>query len=110
MSPRTVGIVGMAIAGLGLGPLLPTLVSDTSNRFTPRIISKLVGYELAAFGAGIAVLFFLTSVVLSFTTYMALFPIVMAFVVLVFICNEILVRAVRVNGASGSCETSLENK
>jgi len=31
--------------------------------------------------------------VLTFTTYMALFPIVLAFVVLVFICNEILIRA-----------------
>ena len=93
IGPRVVGIVGMATAGFGLGPLLPTLVSDTSNRFSPRIISRLVGYELAAFGAGIAVLFFITSMVLTFTTYIALFPIVLAFVVLVCICNEILIRA-----------------
>lgn len=90
---EAIGIAGIGLAGFGLGPLLPTLVSDTSNRFTPRIISKLVGYELAAFGAGIAVLFFITSVVLSVTTYRALFPIVLSFVVLVCICNEILVRA-----------------
>ena len=93
----TSNITGMALAGFGLGPLLPTLVSDTSNRFMPKVISKLVGYELAAFGAGIAVLFFLTSVVLTVTTYEALFPIVIGFVVLVFICNEILVRAVQGN-------------
>jgi len=93
----TSSIAGMGLAGFGLGPLLPTLVCDTSNRFTPRVISKLVGYELAAFGAGIAVLFFLTSVVLTVTTYEALFPIVISFVVLVFICNEILVRAVKAN-------------
>jgi len=93
----TSNISGMALAGFGLGPLLPTLVCDTSNRFTPKAISKLVGYELAAFGAGIAVLFFLTSVVLTVTTYEALFPIVLAFVVLVFICNEILVRACKMN-------------
>ncbi|MCL1878841.1 MAG: MFS transporter [Defluviitaleaceae bacterium] len=91
IDPRTIGILGMAIAGFGLGPLLPTLVSDTSNRFSPKILSKLVGYELAAFGAGIAVLFFLTSMVLTFTTYAALFPIVLAFVILVCICNEILI-------------------
>ena len=90
ISLRTIGIVGMTITGFGLGPLLPTLVSDTSNRFSPRILSKLVGYELAAFGAGIAVLFFITSLVLTFTTYMALFPIVLAFVVLVCVCNEVL--------------------
>ena len=90
---RAIGIIGIAITGLGLGPLLPTLVSDTSNRFSPKIISKLVGFELAAFGAGIAVLFFITSMVLTFTTYMALFPIVLTFVVLVFVCNEILIKA-----------------
>ena len=93
IGPRAIGIVGMAVAGFGLGPLLPTLVSDTSNRFAPRVISKLVGFELAAFGAGIAVLFFITSMVLTFTTYMALFPIVLGFIVLVCICNEILIRA-----------------
>ena len=93
----TSSITGMVLTGFGLGPLLPTLVCDTSNRFAPRSISKLVGYELAAFGAGIAVLFFLTSVVLTLTTYEALFPIVLAFVVLVFICNEILVRACKAN-------------
>jgi len=93
----TSNITGMALTGFGLGPLLPTLVSDTSNRFAPRVISKLVGYELAAFGAGIAVLFFITSVALTVTTYEALFPIVMAFVVLVFVCNEVLARACRKN-------------
>ena len=96
----TSSIVGMALAGFGLGPLLPTLVSDTSNRFAPRTISKLVGFELAAFGAGIAVLFFLTSIVLTFTTYEALFPIVLGFVGLVFICNEILAHAVKTNNVS----------
>ena len=86
---------GMAMAGFGLGPLLPTLVSDTSNRFAPRTISKIVGYELAAFGAGIAVLFFLTSQILHFVSYETLFPLVLAFVVLVFLCNEILERVVK---------------
>jgi len=103
----TSNIAGMALAGFGLGPLLPTLVCDTSNRFTPRVISKLVGYELAAFGAGIAVLFFITSVVLTVTTYEALFPIVLAFVVLVFICNEILVRACRVSGVGADHEAAI---
>ena len=93
----TSNIVGMAMTGFGLAPLLPTLVSDTSNRFSPRIISKLVGYELAAFGAGIAVLFFATSLVLEFITLEALFPIAVSFVVLVFLCNELLERAIKAN-------------
>jgi len=88
-------ITGMILTGFGLGPLLPTLVSDTANRFTPRVLSKIVGYELAAFGAGIAVLFFITSLVLEHITLEALFPIGLAFVLLVFLCNEILERAAR---------------
>ena len=100
----TSSIVGMAMTGLGLAPLLPTLVSDTSNRFTPYIISKLVGYELAAFGAGIAVLFFMTSLLLEFISLDVLFPIGIVFIVLVFICNEVLARAV-----SACNKTSDEN-
>jgi len=91
----TSSIAGMALTGFGLGPLLPTLVSDTSNRFTPRVLSKIVGYELAAFGAGIAVLFFITSQILEHVTLEALFPIGLAFVLLVFICNEVLARAAK---------------
>jgi len=93
----TGNVVGMAMTGFGLGPMLPTLVSDTSNRFAPRVLSKIVGYELAAFGAGIAVLFFITSQILHFVSYEALFPLGLAFVVLVFLCNEILARASKAN-------------
>ena len=93
----TSNVSGMALAGFGLGPMLPTLVSDTSNRFTPRILSKIVGLELAAFGAGIAVLFFITSQIMYFISYEALFPLGLAFVVLVFLCNEILARALKKN-------------
>ena len=93
----TSNVTGMALTGFGLGPLLPTLVSDTSNRFTPRILTKIVGYELAAFGAGIAVLFFMTSQILHFISYEALFPLGLSFIVLVFLCNEILERAVKNN-------------
>jgi len=93
----TGNVAGIALAGFGLGPMLPTLVSDTSNRFTPRVLSKIVGYELAAFGAGIAVLFFITSQILHFISYEALFPLALAFVVLVFVCNEILARALETN-------------
>ena len=91
----TSNVAGMALTGFGLAPLLPTLVSDTSNRFKPVVINKLVGYELAAFGAGIAVLFFATSLVLEHITLELLFPIGIAFVVMVFVCNEVLERAAR---------------
>jgi len=91
----TGNVAGMALTGFGLGPLLPTLVSDTSNRFTSHVLSKIVGYELAAFGAGIAVLFFVTSQMMHFVSYEALFPLGLTFVILVFVCNEILARALK---------------
>ncbi|MCL2405479.1 MAG: MFS transporter [Defluviitaleaceae bacterium] len=91
----TSNVAGIALTGFGLAPMLPTLVSDTSNRFSPRVLSKIVGYELAAFGAGIAVLFFITSQILHFISYEALFPLALGFIVLVFVCNEILVVALR---------------
>ena len=91
----TSNVIGMALTGFGLGPLLPTLVSDTSNRFKPSSLSKIVGYELAAFGAGIAVLFFMTSQIMHFVSYEALFPLGLVFVILVFICNEVLERAMK---------------
>ena len=94
----TGSIVGMAVTGLGLAPLLPTLVSDSSHRFAPAILPKLVGREIAAFGAGIAALFFLTSQVLHFVSYEALFPLAAGFALAVFVCNEILERAMRKAG------------
>jgi len=93
-------VTGMALTGFGLGPMLPTLVSDSSNRFKPQVLSKIVGYELAAFGAGIAVLFFITSQLMHFVSYEALFPLALAFIVLVFLCNEILARALKANKES----------
>lgn len=88
-------VSGTALTGFGLGPLLPTLVSDTSNRFPPRKLAQLVGYELAAFGAGIAILFFMTSQIMHFVSYEALFGLGLVFVLLVFVANEILVIALR---------------
>jgi MFS family permease len=93
----TSNIAGMALTGFGLAPLLPTLVSDTSNRFDRSMVSKLVGLELAAFGAGIAALFFLTSQLLDHLSYELLFPIGIGFVALVFVCNEVLERVCRGN-------------
>jgi len=103
----TSNVVGMAIIGFGLGPLLPTLVSDTANWFRPGILPKIVGYELAAFGAGIAVLFFITSQILHFVSYEALFPLGLAFCVMVFICNEALNRAYCLKQRRANAEADL---
>ncbi|MCL1800503.1 MAG: MFS transporter [Promicromonosporaceae bacterium] len=102
----TGSVIGMAITGLGLAPLLPTLVSDSSHRFAPAILPKVVGWELAAFGAGIAALFFLTSQILHFISYEALFPLAAFFAIAVFVCNEILEREMRRHGILREEETT----
>ena len=106
----TGSVMGMALTGFGLGPLLPTLVSDTSNRFTSGILSKIVGLELAAFGAGIAVLFFLTSQIMHFVSYEALFPLGLAFIILVFISNEVLEYALKKSALVEKKETAASFK
>jgi len=88
-------VVGMAITGFGLGSLLPTLVSDTASYFDPKGLAKLVGYELAAFGAGIAVLFFITSQIMDTFGEEMLWPMGLAFCILVFVCNEVVIKAGR---------------
>ena len=86
----TNSIIGMAFAGFGLGPIFPSLVHDTSNRFTPRVLSKLVGYEVAAFGAGTAIVFYLLSVLLPIIGMDKLFFISLSFAVCIFVINELL--------------------
>lgn len=81
---------GMAIAGLGMAPIFPTIVHDTSNRFSPRIVDKLVGYEVSAFGVGVALLFFLMGQVLELVSMEFLFPIILSFIGATFLINEAL--------------------
>ena len=89
----THNVAGMALAGLGMAPVFPSLLHETSNRFTPQVTAKLVGYEVAAFGAGMAVLFFAMSRILQTISLDALFPISLGFIAATFILNEILKAA-----------------
>jgi len=83
-------IIGIAIVGFGFAPVFPCLVNDTANRFSPKILTKLVGYEIASVGAGIAIISAGMGQVLEFISMQALFPAVMILVVLTFLLNEIL--------------------
>jgi MFS family permease len=91
----TGNISGIALAGLGLAPVFPSLLHDTSNRFKPRILAKLVGYEVAAYGAGMGILFFAMSQVLNHISLETLFPMSMGLILFTFILNEILEVAVK---------------
>ena len=93
----TNSIVGMALAGFGIAPILPCILHDTSNRFESRILNKMVGYEVAAYSAGIAVLFFAISQVLEFISLESLFPIGMGLLSITFLLNEVLEFAARIN-------------
>ena len=57
---------------------------------------------MAAFGVGIAVLFFMTSIILEVVSLEVLFPLMLAFIGLVFVCNEILKMAVN-RGKKSTC-------
>ena len=89
----TGNIAGMALAGFGFAPVFPSLLHDSSNRFAPRVLSRLVGYEVAAFGAGTAAIFYFLSLVLSYVPMYTLFPISLGLVATTFILNEVLERA-----------------
>ena len=89
----TGNIAGMALAGFGFAPVFPSLLHDSSNRFAPRVLSRLVGYEVAAFGAGTAAIFYFLSLVLSYIPLDMLFPISLGLIATTFILNEILERA-----------------
>ena len=86
----TSNILGMALAGLGFAPIFPCLIHNTSNRFDQKILTKLVGYEVAACVAGGAVLASLIGRFLAHVSLEALFPIVMITIVLILLMNELL--------------------
>ncbi|MCL2205214.1 MAG: MFS transporter [Treponema sp.] len=95
----TGSIIGIALTGLGFAPIFPCLIHETSRRFSPQTLTRLVGYQLAANGVGVAVLSSLIGQVLSIVSLEALFPIVMALIVVAFCINEILERGILKGGA-----------
>ena len=91
----TGSIFGMALTGLGFAPIFPCLIHSTSNRFGPKILTRLVGYQIAAGGAGVAILSPLVGQILARVSLEALFPIAMAVVVAGLLMNEVLERNVK---------------
>ncbi|MCL1993941.1 MAG: MFS transporter [Spirochaetes bacterium] len=89
-----VGIGGIALVGAGFAPIFPCIMHDTGSRFAPRLLTKLVGHEVAANAAGIAVLSAIKGPILAHTSLEALFPIMLGLIALTFFLNEVLERAV----------------
>ena len=83
-------LMGMALIGLGFAPVYPCLMHETSRRFCPDILTKLVGYQVAAAALGVAILGPAMGLTLSRFSSEALFPLAAVMVVLVFVFNEIV--------------------
>lgn len=88
-------IVGIALAGLGFAPIFPCVMHANAARFHPDVFTRLVGYQLAAVGAGIALLSSLTGQVLSHISLEALFPITLGLIAATWGLNEHLERAMK---------------
>ena len=89
--PGAFQLIGMALFGLGCAPIFPTVLYLTPQRFGSRGSSAVMGLQMSvAYIGGIVPTFF--GYAASSTSFI-LFPfIIIAFAVLIFICNE---RAIR---------------
>lgn len=97
-------IIGMALTGFGLAPVFPSLMHETPLRFEPKILTKLVGYQISAVGVGIAFTTFGMGRVLTRISLDSLFPVVLFGVAALFILNEIIEFGMyRLKHGSGLC-------
>jgi len=83
-------IIGIALVGFGFAPIFPCLVNETASRFSPKILTKLVGYEVASVGAGMAIISASMGQVLSIISMEALFPAAIALIAAALLLNEAL--------------------
>ena len=81
-------LFGMALVGLGLAPIFPCLIHDAARRFSPETVTRLVGFQVAAFSMGVAILSSVKGVVLAHISLEGLFPIVIGLLVAAFLLNE----------------------
>lgn len=85
-------IAGIVLIGFGYAPIFPCLVNDTSNRFSPKVLTKMVGYEVASVGAGVAIISAGMGQVLSMISLEALFPVLMVIIVIALGIYEVLLK------------------
>ena len=88
-------IIGMALIGFGFAPVFPCLMHETSRRFSPEHLAKLVGWQIACVGAGVGVSSFIIGRLLGRVSLEALFPVVIGCILFTVALNEIIERATR---------------
>ena len=91
----TNSVIGIVLAGLGIAPIFPCLMHESSRRFAPDVLSRLVGYQIAAAGAGGATFAVLMGLSLSRISLESLFPIMLVLAVAVTAINEALAWRLR---------------
>ena len=91
----TNSVIGIAFIGFGFAPVFPCLIHDTSRRFSPEALTKLVGYQVAGAGIGAAGGAFILGEILERVSLNALFPTVIVIVLIVFAINEYIESSLR---------------
>ncbi|MCL1863440.1 MAG: MFS transporter [Defluviitaleaceae bacterium] len=84
----TDNIFGIALTGFGFAPVFPCLMTETKKRFDPHQLSKLVGLQIAAAGAGAAIGAFAIGRLLETVSMNAFFPAIVSLVAIAFLMNE----------------------
>ena len=77
-----VSIIAFIIIGAGLAPVFPTLLSMTAGRFGAPLARHVIGWQLAAAGAGGQCLSALTGILLGRFGLLAMGPILMALILM----------------------------
>ncbi|MCL1995394.1 MAG: MFS transporter [Defluviitaleaceae bacterium] len=93
----TNSLVGVALLGLGIAPILPCIFHDTSNLFSPKIVTRLVGQEVASFGIGGAIIAPLVWQIIGYFSLEMFFPIMLALFVSLTLLNETLEKVYNKN-------------
>ncbi len=87
-----VGFVGLALVGLALGPVFPTLMATTPRRVPSRHLANTVGLQVASAAVGAAVLPALLGVIAQRLGLEALGPQLVVLSVATVVSHEALVR------------------
>ncbi|MCL2619160.1 MAG: MFS transporter [Defluviitaleaceae bacterium] len=90
----TNSVAGIALVGLGFAPVYPSLMHDTARLFSPEVLTKQVGYQIAAAAMGVALLGPVLGVVLANVSPEKLFPLSIVTAALVFALNVAICRGV----------------
>lgn len=89
---REAVIVGFLLIGLGCAPIFPAMIHETPNRFGSAYSQRLIGFQMGFSYIGGTFIPPLIGIVAKWTTFRFLPHILIAFILIMFICSEALDR------------------